>query len=437
MKKIYLMLIIAYTVVSACKKKEVNVKDETDAVAAATTGTLVGVISPAAAVKSVGVSTMVDNQNLTYQATLNNDGTFEFKALPEGNYTMNYTLTAGYEAPGNLEVNVLQGQATKLGTLTFTVSKLTGTITGTVDKPGAVIGIVAMSMSNIFARYYAALDAASGKFVIDRLPVGNYLINYVTKSSADYYAPGTSNIAVQTNQSTDIGLINIKDAVLGSISGTISPAGSVSGIIATAESTGKKYNTAADAAGNFKLSGLPYGNYFVIATPAAGSNLFAPYRKPVYVGNGQDVNMVNIGLTTTAPPYPVAFQVNGIAYQTKNGDIDAYYTPTTFGLNSALDGYRLIITLSGINGTGEYICNAKTGSRMSLSTITPPAKLDAPMIMGGNWNTSLSGSEATVKINSIDPLTKMIAGTFTAKLAATMGVNIKTITNGTFYVPYE
>ena len=397
-------------------------------------GSIGGIINPAGAVSSVSTTAVVDGQTVTYKATVNAQGAFKFTNLFPGFYVLRYTLTGDYDLPDLPEVKVVRGEQTDVGTLRFPVSQITGGITGTIDRPSLVTGLAAISMANIYMRHYGFVDEATGRFLINKLPPGDYLINYVTKSSDSYYAPGTSNVVVKAGQTTDVGLKSIKDVVLGSISGTVSPVGSVSGMIATSDATGKRYAAVPDAGGDFRISGLPYGRYFVSATPVAGSGLFAPFRKPVSLGNGQELDMGNILLTTTVPPYPVAFEANGTAYKTANGDIDAYYTSSTFGLNSAVEGFRLIIMLKGINGIGEYVCNATTGSSMSFTEIRKNTRPDAPITFGGSWSTSFPGSAATVKITAIDPVAKMVSGTFTAKLFA--GVSVKNIDNGVFHVPY-
>ncbi|MES2454790.1 MAG: hypothetical protein V4594_04590 [Bacteroidota bacterium] len=398
-------------------------------------GSIGGMISPAGAVSSVSTTAVVDGKTVTYTAAVNDQGAFKFTNLFAGYYVLRYTLTGDYELPDVPQVKVVTGELTDLGTLGFAVSQTTGGITGTIDRPSLVTGLAAISMANIYIRHYGFVDEVTGRFLINKLPPGDYLINYVTKSSGSYYAPGTSNVVVQAGHTTDVGIKSIKDVVSGSISGSVSPAGSVSGISAISDATGKQYTAVPDGSGNFRLSGLPYGKFFVSATPAEGSGLFAPFRKPVSLGNGQELDMGTILLTTTVPPYPVAFEANGTAYKTANGDIDAYYTSSTFGLNSAVEGFRLIIMLKGINGIGEYVCNATTGSSMSFTEIRKNTRPDALITFGGNWSTALSGSTATVKITAIDPVAKMVSGTFTAKLKA--GVSEKNIVNGSFYVPYH
>ncbi|RZM25453.1 MAG: carboxypeptidase regulatory-like domain-containing protein, partial [Pedobacter sp.] len=294
-------------------------------------GSIGGLIRPAGVVSSVSTTAIVNGQTVTYKAAVDAQGAFKFTNLFPGYYVLRYTLTGDYELPDVPEIKVVTGELTDVGTLHFPVSNTTGGITGTIDRPSLVTGLVAIRMANIYIRHYGFVDEETGRFLINKLPPGDYMISYVTKSYGSYYAPGISNVVVKAGQTTDVGLKNIQDVVLGSISGTISPAGSVSGMTATSDATGRNYKVVPDASGNFKLSGLAYGKYFVSATPAAGSNLFAPYRKPVSIGNGQDLDMGNIELTTTAAPYPVAFEANGIAYKTVNGDIDAYYSSSTFG----------------------------------------------------------------------------------------------------------
>jgi hypothetical protein len=113
--------------------------------------------------------------------------------------------------------------------------------------------------------------------------------------------------------------VNIDKIIPGSMSGTISPAGSAS--MVTATSGYRTFTAVPDANGNFKIEGPTYGTYYVTVMPTAGSGMFAPYRKTIPVNNGQHLTIGNIGLTSTAPPYPVACKIDGVIYNTQSGAI--------------------------------------------------------------------------------------------------------------------
>ena len=60
--------------------------------------------------------------------------------------------------------------------------------------------------------------------------------------------------------------LGMAESIKGSIKGSISPAGTLA--VATATSTANvDYSSSIDANGNFKISGLPPGNYTITITP--------------------------------------------------------------------------------------------------------------------------------------------------------------------------
>lgn len=415
----------------ASVKKDTLSQPGNSAPSTGNTGSFSGTLSPAGAATSISVMAFVNNQSVSLQTTPDANGKFKFEELAAGSYTLYFTPALGYTAPSSKTVTVTNGQNTDAGIISFAAPVASGTITGTVSQPKVITGIVAISAANIYTRYYTLADAATGKFTFPNLPVGTYFIQYVASPFADYFVPTTTGVIVLEKQNTDVGTITVSRSVPGSISGKVTPAGAAASVIAVSESTGAKYTASPDASGLFRISNLPYDKYFVTASPASGTSLYAPYRKPISVSNGQDVVMADIGFTATAPAYPVSFQLDGVNYQTASGLIDSYYYDAKLGINSDLGDYRIIITLANVNGIGDYACNKTSGSVITLSRKTTQTVIGQIY----SWSSSGAGS-GTVRVNHIDPVAKMISGTFSATLMA--GANsTKTITNGTFTIPYQ
>jgi hypothetical protein len=90
------------------------------------------------------------------------------------------------------------------------------------------------------------------------------------------------------------------------------------------------------------------------------------------------------------------------------------------------------MTLTGVTGIGTYTCNSSSGNTMSLTKILPRSG-NGIVVLPISWGTTGKGTSGTLNVTDIDPVNKMISGTFSASLSTGQS---KIITDGTFSVPY-
>ena len=157
-------------------------------------------------------------------------------------------------------------------------------------KPGSITGKVenALNSSPLQGASVTVLDTgdntttnSSGNFTISGIEAGSYTLQVVHNDFADY----TSNFTVDVNRATDIGVIFLT-ASPGSVSG-ITQAGA--DITLTGDNT---YNSSADSAGNFSISGVVPGSY----TLTVSHPDYYQSDQSVVVGIGKNTNVGSVPL---------------------------------------------------------------------------------------------------------------------------------------------
>ena len=452
MRNLLLLLLILSTFLFSCKKdKGSETTPATDTTSktstttgtgttpgndtTATTGSITGTISPAGAATGITAMVGVNGQIVTYNAMPDNNGSFKFTDLPQGSYLVSFTPGSGYAAT-NKTVVVMAGKNTDLGSVVIPLTP--GSISGTVSPVGGASQII-ITNDNTHVTFYVTPDANTGIFKSNiLLPVGTYTIS--STAALGYTAPASKSITVTTGQNTDAGTIVFTPVAKGSISGTISPAGSVANVLATyIGSVSLQYKVIPDANGNFQILNVTPGTYSIAVVPVTGNGFYAPYNKMVAVSGGQDTKLGQIILTQTPPPYPASATIDGTA-SSASYLLQAAYISSKLSMTASLGGYTLYMTINGVTGPGEYSCNSTSSSTVTLSKVTSTTYLQGDWvtrIITQGWSSTLSDAIVIVKITSIDPVTQTVTGTFSGTLNATPNTTgTKTITSGTFVIPY-
>ena len=157
-------------------------------------------------------------------------------------------------------------------------------------KPGSITGKVenALNSSPLQGASVTVLDTgqntttnSSGQFTVSGIEAGSYTLQVVHNDFADY----TSNVTVEVNRTTDIGVISLT-ASPGSVSGITLPGADIT------LSGSNTYNGSADSAGNFSISGVVPGTYTLIVSHPD----YFQAEQGIVVGIGENTNTGIINL---------------------------------------------------------------------------------------------------------------------------------------------
>lgn len=446
MKKFLLILFLLNAFLFSCKKeKDSNTTTPTGSGTGTTattsngtnttTGSISGSCSPAGAATGITATVVVNGQMVTYNATPDNNGGFEFKDLPQGSYVISFAPASGYTIT-NRSVGVMAGKNVDMGSVSITLTP--GSLSGTISPAGAASQI-RITDDNTHVAFYITPDSKTGIFKSNiLLSVGTYTLS--ATPALGYIAPTSKSITVTTGQNTDAGTIIFTQMPRGIISGTLSPASSVSNVLATLNgSVWLQYKATADANGHFQILDVIPGTYSIAVLPVAVNGFYAPNSKIITVSGAQDTKLGQINLTSTPPPYPASATIDGTALNATHL-LQTAYTSSKITMSASLGGFTLNMVLNGVTGPGDYSCNSTSNSTMTLTKVTVSTKLQVDWlttVSSQAWRSDLSTSGMTVKVTSIDPVTQTITGTFSGTLNPAGNTSgVKTITNGNFVIPY-
>ncbi len=224
-------------------------------------------------------------------------GYYHANNLPAGSYyletynTLNYSNEYYNNAVSRsdaIAVTVLQGADTPVDIALISLGSISGRITS--DSHGSAISGVAVNLynSNMGSIQSVSTDA-SGNYILAGLAAGQYCLRtsnalgYVDEYYDNAISSG-SRATITVPSGTAIAGIDFSLAIGGSISGKITRDSDGSGMnrpIAIYNSTGGLFKSGiANSAGNYSVTGLPAGSYYVVAYNTFGRSRY--YRNVAY-----------------------------------------------------------------------------------------------------------------------------------------------------------
>jgi len=292
-----LMCVVLTSVITACS---------TDPEPSPTTGTIVGVVYDGAAttpLPQVLVTTMPPTSSILSDA----EGKFRIESVTAGAYIVQATKPG--IGSGSTAISVVAGKDVNADLFLLRVPSGKGIITGKIsDESG---GKVAGAVITTTPPSNAAASDAEGRYVLDGIPVGNYVVKAAKTGVGVGYAGAivVSDLGVEANV-----LLLEQDPLKGRIVGTVTNrelSTPLSGAVVTVRSTSISATT--DASGNFTLNNVPTGQVTVDA-----SHALYPTRAMNAVSTANEVTILNITLSST-PAIPAI--TNGLyIYYPCDGD---------------------------------------------------------------------------------------------------------------------
>ncbi|WP_345955496.1 carboxypeptidase-like regulatory domain-containing protein [Mucilaginibacter sp. PAMB04168] len=429
MKSLLPLLLVFIACFYSCKKKDSPTATAgTSGVTspatgnAPATGSVIGVISPAGAATEVSVS---DGSKFYRKVQPDASGVFRFADLPAGTYTLLPFASAGYALLGSQTLTVTAGQITDVGTLTF--SAAVGSITGFIAPVGAVVKITATNTTSKFS-YDVTPDATTGAYKFNGVVPGPYIIHFT--AAAPSIAPADLDRTVPGNQDTYLNKVILETPnVTGIMSGTIVPAGTAKVNLTNEQTRDLVYIDPDISTGKFVSPALLPGTY-TVGFNIIDRNRRSPNKLTVSIAPGQKSDLGEIKIPLYL--HTLNCLVNGVRFSGVTVVSCNYNAPTltmgasnSGGFDNAMTSLR--INLDNITGVGSYTIQNTPTSNITYSTGTLGYK---------HWGSNNGGS-GTVTVTSIDPVLKIISGTFTATLLpiGNLTGNV-VITDGVFNLTY-
>ena len=422
MKKFLPFLLLCFFY--SCKKKDAIVLPVETSPATITTS-IKGMISPADAVATIAVN---DGNKTIHSIIPDANGAFSMTGLPSGSYTINYSVTPAYLPQSAKTLTLIAGQTLDLGKLVFAPG--TGNLEGSTAPAGAAVKVTVTNTTtkNI---YSVVPDATTGKYKFSALPGGIYNMSYTV--NAPSLAPADATLTVGINQDLSLPPVVFKTPGLtGTVSGIINPSGSANVYLFN---QANNYGVVVfPDQGKFVSPDLLPGTY-EISFPAG-----APYQSPpsqlVTLAPGQSLDLGSISIPTGL--YLIRLNVDGTNLSIGHAVANINYNApklTISAANSAgglpvnnTNNSSFSLAVDNLTGPGTYELK---GTSISYMTYASGSSLNP-----SRWGMA-DGGTATVIITAIDPVKRIITGSFSARLKpqAKVGSDL-IITNGVINVSY-
>ena len=429
MKKQLLFLLTLFFGLYGCKKKDATVFPAAtpDTASAATTLAVIkGIISPADAVTNVLV---YDANNIQHNVKPDANGVFTVTGLHAGRYFISYGVTMAYVPQSSGTLDLVAGQTLDLGKLAFVQGA--GMIEGSTAPAGAAAKVTATNTSTK-ASYSVVPDGSTGKYKISDLPGGVYTISYTASGSS--VAPPDKRATVGANQDISLPLIIFKTpGVTATFSGTLDPPKASSVYFYSRDYTYSAPVTLDTVSGKFVSPDLLPGTY----TVGFGHDWThkSPPTQTITIAPGHNFDMGTIKVPLYL--YLIPYSAGGVSSVVgASGEFCSYNAPklTISAENASAipeDESRevlLHIALDNVTGPGTYMLQGTLTSYMDYISGNPyhPSK----------WGMA-NGGTATVIITSIDPVQRVITGSFSATLKpVSNATDDMIITNGIIKLTY-
>lgn len=408
MNKRLLLLLTLLACLNSCKKKDTTVfpaPSPSTVTGTTATAEIKGTVSPADAVTSILV---YDAKNTQYNIKPDANGAFSFKSLPAGRYFISYAVTLAFVLQPSSTLDVVAGQTLDLGKLVF--SPGAGVIEGITAPAGAAAKVTATNTSTK-AVYSVVPDAATGKYKFNDLPGGIYTLTYT--ANAPSVAPADQSATVGENQNISLPLAMFKTpGMTGTFSGKLDPPSASSVYFYSTAYTYTAPVTLDTLSGKFISPDLPPGTY----TVGFGHDWThkSPPSQTITIAPGQNVDMgtIKVPLYLHLIPYTVGGVRSTIGITVANCSYNAPNLKIGASNSSAIPEQEsrtehLDIVLDNVTGPGTYALQGTTTSYLNYSSgnVYRPSK----------WSMA-NGGTATVIITAIDPVQRVITGSFSATL---------------------
>ena len=327
-------------------------------------------------------------------------------------------------------------------------------VSGTIDPKGAATAASISTAVNGQTVSYETIPDKDGYFKFTELATGMYTLHLTPASG--YTEPTDIQVTIGPDSNkVSLGIIKItKPLEYGSISGTVSPAEAATRVVISytdGTNTPSMLSVSPDShTGNFNFTDVPSGSYTMRFTMAKG--FISPDDQTVQVIAGGNTRVGNISFTENQLISFLTFKISGAgktwnryAVNTTNSvSLAATYDSSELsiigshktGSMHTMGGTdeRLTIKLKNVTGPGTYLCNSTETSEIIYNSFSINGK------PGFSVRSNLDDGSATVVITAIDPVKKIISGTFSATLKRETyngGFISSEITDGTFEIPYE
>ncbi len=320
-----------------------------------TTGTLNGKVVSAATSEPLAGVTVSLAGNPTIIASTDSAGAFRLANIPQGSQQILFALS-GY-ASGNLTTTVLAGSIVNLGTLTLAVASPTGIVQGVITDAATGSPIAGVVITVTGTATWTAVTTADGAFkIVDVIPG----IITLSTSKAGYAAiNGTGTIsaggvmmfspALSITQSSGA-TGELKGMMVDKIS-SVPIAGAVVSITGT-----KSYTTSTNATGQYSLTNIDPGSYFISIT-AAGYYAWGSNSLITIVAGGV-TDLVTQMLELTPASTSISGQVTDSLTNVPIADAEVFVTGTTLKAKTDATG---AYTIQGINLLGFELKASATG----------------------------------------------------------------------------
>jgi len=200
---------------------------------------------------------LVEVQGTSFSALSNALGEWSLRGVPVGQYTVKASAT-NFNPASETDVDVFADQETTVPLLTLTANP--GSVTGFVELEGRLAGSWDGVTVLVEGPGLSDLSDPDGSFEILGVPAGTYPV----AATMDGYATEETVVTVEAGQAVNAGVLALSIA-RGDIEGTATLAGATDHSGITVEIDSESYAGTTNAAGTYRIAGIPVGAYTLTA----------------------------------------------------------------------------------------------------------------------------------------------------------------------------
>lgn len=227
------------------------------------------------------------------------------------------------------------------------------------------------------------------------------------------------------------------ESLVGMLSGSAAPLGAIKNMLLVGAGNGKQYEVVPNALnGSFVFRDVPAGDYTMYFT-SAEHFMASPLPVKILAKTTTDLGVI----TAKEKGYALSCKVNGEfkgwilkAYRGTNSNLLQLTNYISGGsipeAHHTMVNYQLSISIGDFRGPGTYICNKTSGNSIRYNGYKS--------ILVSSQDTQTEGSTGVVIVTSVDPVARLIKGTFSADLASRSSDSndAKVLTDGLINVYY-
>ena len=340
----------------------------------------------------------------TATTTANNTGGYVFTGLTNGTYTVTPTKTAGGTFTFSPIAQTVVINGADRGNINFQVaSGSTWSLSGSVGVAGSG---AAINLSGTASAWVTA--DAQGNYSFSNLANGAYTVT--PSKSATTFSPVSQSVSINGANVTGINFSS--QGQTWSISGALGAAGS-NAVVAVAGPTNT--TVTADGAGNYSVSGLADGSYWL--TPSKAGTTFTPGSRNVTIngasqsgvnftsqaqtwsisgslgsaGSGATVNVSGAANLSVTADGAGSYSINGLVNGTYN------LTPVKAGVTFTPSSRTITVNGASVSGTDftsqgqTWSISGTVGATGSGATVTLTGGSNATVAADGAGNYQFTG----------------------------------------------